>query len=435
MKWVSTPGLNARSLAGGKGFAAESATQTRRPIVCFMRSASWTVACVSLVFATAGAGASAREVGAGATTVRLVVTPSSALVDQPVDVRVTGLHPKQKIVLVTSTRDRLGVAWRSQVRAVADRSGVVDTRSSMKLFWSMLPVAKRSTPTAFALSRGPAAILIRALIDGKPVAGGTLSRRGEASGLTSTDTTVAKEGFVGTYYALPGATPQPAVLQLGGSLGGHSELPAALLASHGYPSLSLAYFKEPGLPPTLRNIPFEYFEKALRWLGSQPGVDPNHVVLLGVSRGAEAALLLGATYPDLVHGVVACTTDSQVLGGFPGGGTAWTLGGNPIPLGPIPVERIVGPVLVTGGGKDEVVDSAQGVRDIVSRARSHGIRDVTGEIYPNAGHGIGCLIPNVPITGQIQIGPSTYGETGGTPAANEQAAAASWPLVLRLLGA
>jgi dienelactone hydrolase len=274
--------------------------------------------------------------------------------------------------------------------------------------------------------------LIRVLIDGKPVAGGTLSRRSEAAGLTSTDTTVAKDGFVGTYYALPGASAQPAVLQLGGSLGGHSELPAALLASHGYPSLSLAYFKEPGLPPTLKNIPFEYFEKALRWLGSQPGVDPKHVFVLGVSRGAEAALLLGATYPDLVHGALACTTDSQVLGAI-GGGAAWTLGGTPIPLGPIPVERIVGPVLVTGGGKDEVVNSAQGVRDIVSRARSHGIRDVTGEIYPNAGHSVGCLIPNVPITGQIQIGPSTYGETGGTPAANEQAAAASWPLVVNLL--
>jgi dienelactone hydrolase len=355
------------------------------------------------------------------------------LVDQPVDVRVTGLRPKQKVLLAASARDRLGVAWRSQLSFVADRAGVVDTRSHMKLFWSMLPVPKRSTPTPFALSRGPATVLVRALVNGKAVAGGTLARRAEAVGLTATDTTVAKEGFVGTYYVLSAAQPQPAVLQLGGSLGGHSELPAGLLASHGYPSLSLAYFKEPGLPPTLKNIPFEYFEKALRWLASQPGVDPKRVVVLGVSRGAEAALLLGATYPDLVHGVIACTTGSQVLGAFPGGGAAWTLGRNPIPLGAIPVERIVGPVLVTGGGKDEVVDSAQGVRDLVSRARSHGLTEFTGAIYPSAGHGIGCLIPNLPLTGQIQIGPSAYAETGGTPAANEQAAAASWPLVLRLL--
>ena len=361
-----------------------------------------------------------------------MVTPATALIDQPVDIRVTGLQPKEKIVLAASTRDRLGVAWRSRVSFAADRSGVIDTRSNMKLFWSMLPVPKRSTATPFSISRGPTTVLVRALRNGTPVASGTLSRRGEAAGLTATDTTLATEGFVGTYYALPATQPQPAVLQLGGSLGGHGELPAALLASHGYPSLSLAYFKEPGLPATLKEIPFEYFEKALRWLGSRPGVDPKRVVVLGVSRGAEAALLLGGTYPDLAHGVVACTTDSQVLGAV-GGGPAWTLGGNPIPLGPIPVERIVGPVLVSGGGKDEVVDSAQGVRDIVSRARAYGVNDVTGKIYPAAGHGIGCITPNVPLTGEIQIGPSSYAETGGTPAANELAAAASWPLVLRLL--
>jgi dienelactone hydrolase len=399
-----------------------------------MRSSHWLIAgiVVVLFFATAGVAGSVRR---SSVSVRLVVTPTSGLIDQAADIRVTGLTPKQRLVLVASTHDRLGVAWRSQIAFVADRSGVVDTRSSMKLFWSMLPVLRRSTPTTFALSRGPATILVRALANGKSLASGTFSRHGEAAGLTATETTLATQGFAGTYYALPGARPQPAVLQLGGSLGGHGELPAALLASHGYSSLSLAYFNEPGLPPTLKNIPLEYFEKALRWLGAEPGVDPKRVVVLGVSRGAEAALLLGSTYPELVHGVIACTTDSQVLGAFPGGGAAWTHGGNPVPLGPIPVERIAGPVLVTGGGKDEVVDSAQAARDIVSRARAHGVDDVTAEIYPNAGHGIGCITPNVPLTGQIQIRPSTYAETGGTPAANEAAAAASWPTVLRFLRA
>ena len=386
-----------------------------------------------LILTTVGIAVSALQARATPSSARLVVKPATALIDQPVDIRLTGLRPRQRVALVASGHDRLGTAFRSRLAFVADRTGVVDTRSNMKLFWSMLPVRKSAAPSSFALSRGSAVVMIQAQAAGKTIASGRLSRRGEAVGLTSADATLANDGFVGSYYALSTAQPQPAVLQLGGSLGGHAELPAALLASHGYPSLSLAYFKEPGLPPTLESIPLEYFAKALRWLGSQPGVDPKRVVVLGVSRGAEAALLLGATYPDLVHGVVACTTDSQVLAGF-GGAPAWTLGGDPIPLGPIPVERVAGPVLVTGGGKDEVIDSAQGVRDITARARTHGGGDVTGAIYPNAGHGIGCIIPNVPLTTEIQIGPSVSAESGGTPAANEQAAAASWPLVLRLLG-
>jgi dienelactone hydrolase len=206
-----------------------------------------------------------------------------------------------------------------------------------------------------------------------------------------------------------------------------------VLASHGYPTLSLAYFGEPGLPQTLKNIPLEYFANALRWLAAQPGVDPKRVVVVGVSRGGEAALLLGATFPALVHGVVACTTSAEVLPAYPGPGDAWTIGGRPVPLGPIPVERIAGPVLVTGGGRDAVIRSALAVQEIVRRARDHGRRDVVGRIYPRAGHGIGCLLPNVPLPGQIQVGPSTYIATGGTPAADERAAAKSWPLLLRFL--
>src|SRR5205085_10788827 len=117
------------------------------------------------------------------------------------------------------------------------------------------------------------------------------------------------------------------------SSGGHSELPAAVLASHGYPTLSLAYFGEPGLPQELRSIPLEYFRGALRWLAARPGVDGRRLVVLGISRGGEAALLAGISFPDLVHGVITCTGGGPVvLGTAPGvSDSAWTLGGAAIP--------------------------------------------------------------------------------------------------------
>lgn len=73
------------------------------------------------------------------------------------------------------------------------------------------------------------------------------------------------------------------MLVLGGSEGGDSVSvvdTAGILAAHGYPTLALAYFKEPGLPSALERIPLEYFARALRMLRRQPDVDPAHLVVI-----------------------------------------------------------------------------------------------------------------------------------------------------------
>jgi dienelactone hydrolase len=304
----------------------------------------------------------------------------------------------------------------------------------MKLFWAMEPVRKSIPPPVFVPSVGPARVAISAVAGGRTIASGELLRRAQTASVSRMDLTVAKQGLAGAYFAPRSGSPGPAVLQLGGSGGSYGYLPAALLASRGYPTLSLAYFKEPGLPKTLKNIPLEYFAKALRWLAAQPGVDPNRVLVYGASRGGEAALLIGATYPDLVHGVIACTPSADVNGAYPGPGYAWTFGGQPIPYAePIPVWRIAGPVLAFGGGKDLIWRSGFYVTEIAQRAREHGRPDIVGRIYPKAGHGVGFGIPNIPISGRVIRVGSIYVGIGGTPAANARAWAASWPLVLRFI--
>jgi dienelactone hydrolase len=355
-------------------------------------------------------------------------------VDAPVDVRVTGLPPRSTITLVATARDGQGVGWRSRLAFVASTKGVVDTHSAMKLFWSMHRTKDPTAATAFALAPGDMTVLVRAQARGHTVASGVLVRRAAAADVTATDTTLADEGFVGTYYAPPPGPPRPAVVQLGGSLGGHGALPAALLASHGYPTLSLAYFGEPGLPSELRRIPLEYFQAALRWLAARPGVDPGRLVVYGVSRGGEAALLVGATFPDLVHGVVSCTGSAYVLGSTPPGAAAWTYGGTPIAeRGAIPVERIAGPVLAFFGGKDGIGDPTPSEQEIASRARRSGRKDIVVKVYPDAGHGTGCRIPNAPTGDEYPLAPGTTLYGGGTPTSNAEAAAAAWPLVLRFL--
>ncbi len=378
-------------------------------------------------------------VGAAHAAVRVAVTPSAVLVDAPVDVRVTGLAPRASVTLQATTKDYLGKLWRSRLAVQADAHGVYDTNRNMRLFWSMQCAS--GVPTCgFGLPLGPTDVDIDVVRSGRVAGEAVLSRSGVAADVVQTDTTLAAQGFVGAYFAPPvGAAPGPAVLAIGGSEGGYGPYPAALLASHGYPSLSLAYFDEPGLPQTLKDIPLEYFATALRWLAAQPGVDPKRVVLLGGSRGGEGALLIGSTYPDLVHAVIADVPSDQVVPSFPDtSGFAWTLGGRPIPYGPIPVEKIGGPVLAFGGGQDQVWDSFDAVKSIVARAHAHGRTDIVGVEYPLAGHGLSS-VPNTPPfeTAKIQVAPGIFDELdlGGTPAANAAAQVSSWARVLRFMAA
>jgi dienelactone hydrolase len=303
----------------------------------------------------------------------------------------------------------------------------------MRLFWSMRPVSGNGQ--LGMLPRDVSSVAVSVFSNGKRVAKSTLTRRMFSPDVQTTELTVAKEGFAGTFHSRPASAPEPGVLLLGGSAGGHGGETGALLASRGYPALSLGYFAEPGLPAHLQDIPLEYFEKALRWLGTQPGVDPQRISVVGISRGGEAALLIAANYPSLVHGVFACTTGSQVLFGQPptGDGAAWTINGKPLLGGLLPVDRITAEALITGGGRDEIVNSAAATKELVDTARAHGRTNVSGRVYPNAGHGAGCRIPNIPAPSEAQLSPGTVLSLGGTSAANSQAAVNSWPALLRLV--
>jgi dienelactone hydrolase len=168
----------------------------------------------------------------------------------------------------------------------------------------------------------------------------------------------------------------------GGSTGGLGMAPLArAFASYGYPALALAYFKAPGLPRQLRDIPLEYFERAIRFVKAQPGV--SRVVVCGASRGGEAALLLGATYPSLVNGVIALVPAYQVNFG-------WTLRGKEIPYDtPIRVERIHGPVLTASGGRDQVWSSSVYTDQIELRLKDHHFRFPHERLnFASAGHSL-----------------------------------------------
>lgn len=85
------------------------------------------------------------------------------------------------------------------------------------------------------------------------------------------------------------------------------------LAINGYDVFSLAYSAPPSvLPHKFAEIPIEYLEKAVQWLSNHPLYQNHQIVLLGVSKGAELALLYGSYYQN-IHGIIAYSPTCVLL--------------------------------------------------------------------------------------------------------------------------
>ena len=131
---------------------------------------------------------------------------------------------------------------------------------------------------------------------------------------------IFENGLIADLFTDPSPQPRKALMMLGGSEGGKSwsriKKPVEILVQRGYAVLSLAYFKEKGLPDSLEDIPIEYFEGAFSWLSNQEGIIPDEVAILGGSKGAEAGLLLGSLFPQ-VKAVIALSPSHVVWQGIP----------------------------------------------------------------------------------------------------------------------
>ncbi len=160
-------------------------------------------------------------------------------------------------------------------------------------------------------------------------------RRKDVSGVP-----VRESGLVGTLF-VPVSTPMGGVLVLGGSDGSIPEYTANQLAQAGFSALALAWFGHPGLPAEAIEVPLEYFHRALRFLQARAPLRGAKVGIWGNSKGAEAALLVAASYRDVaaVVGVAASGVAWHGLGsGFKDRTwmrrSTWTRAGDPVPFVP-----------------------------------------------------------------------------------------------------
>jgi dienelactone hydrolase len=232
------------------------------------------------------------------------------------------------------------------------------------------------------------------------------------------------------------------------------------LQEEGFTVLQLAYYRAPGQSRHLRNVPIETFASALRWLARQPDADPERAAVVGVSKGAEAALILATRHPEL-DAVVAASPSSVVWPAISWLGSpdsSWTERGRRMPALPfggpgpsfdiksrydnglerlarhpeavIPVERAAAPILLVCGEADNLWPSCPMARQVRDRARKHGRPAVTLLAYADAGHSV---------MGQPWPAGSPaferLGRAGGTNGGNNAARADSWPRIVAFLKA
>ena len=356
----------------------------------------------------------------------------------------------------------------------------------MGLLWSMrLKDAHANVHSTFAKTGAlPNGVLLEVELDGCTVASAELERNFLAPCTEVRDLNVGEgprgkdrahdSGHVGRLFIPPGRGPHSIVIVLSGSGGGFDLDKAAVLSRHGFAALALAYFGIPPLPAWLHRVPLDYFEAAIVWLASHPELDPERIGVLGVSRGAELALLLGTKFPQIRATVAYAPSSVAWAAGGRDKATgeiipSWTWRGRPVPFAPlplrsfmlrsalpvavarrpvmfrnlfraglrdreavaraaIPVEQLRGPIMLVSGGEDHVWPAAEMSEAILARLDKHHFpHAVEHRNYPRAGHML--RYPFLPTTSRQSRNRHLRNARfsfGGTAPADAEANADSW---------
>nr|WP_227464740.1 alpha/beta fold hydrolase [Nocardioides lijunqiniae] len=231
------------------------------------------------------------------------------------------------------------------------------------------------------------------------------------------------------------------------------------MASYGVTALALRWFGGEGQPPVPREVPLETFTEALDLLLAEC----DRVVLMGLSYGAEAALLTACVAPRVDAVVALAPTDvaweGQAEHDDDPPRSKWTWAGHPVPFvpldrawqsssvrpsyvelyerslalagadvvsaGTIPVEEIRGDVVLVAGGDDRVWPSSASAERIAQRRAAAGLT-VTSILDPAAGHPV--VLP-----GESAPDLRRPYDVGGDEGAPQRLGSLAWPAVRRLL--
>lgn len=404
----------------------------------------------------------------------LVEVPPSTPQDEPVTLAIEDVEAGSLVTLEAAMEGYGGDTWSSTTTWRVPRSGRLDVgdhppergnyegADPMGWLWSMTP-EETDSPFAHGYDTDSKEVSLEVTAGGRRTQTG-LELELNASGIEWRR--IDSDELSGWYVEPPGDGPHPAVLLLHGSGGHPLTREARLLASNGYAAFALRYFGEAeAVPSTHDRIPLSYFDHAHRWLRNRDAIRDGPMGVLGVSRGGELALLLGARF-DWVGAVVSYVGSGVVWEGGEADppNPAWADDGDAVPYlewkgevettdggltrfrpmverrldavddatleaATIPVEETDAPILLISAGDDQVWASKR-LSEIaaVQLRRVDYAHEFEHASYPDAGHFVNA--PYVP-TANRRVADDLL--IGGTPAAYATADADSWPRVLAYL--
>ena len=426
----------------------------------------------------------------GATELKGIVTPSTALYGEPFSWKVTGLRPGERVRIKTASKDARMIFWESEAVFKADASGAVDMNRQAPvsgsyreadifgLLWSMKPA--NSDPKKPVAYRHDGVNGWMVDLTATNSAGTTATTRFRCVFQKPGDALVRvpleQDGLRGfLYYPVEGG-PFPGLIILGGSEGRLFEGWAQAFAANGFAALSLAWFAYPGLPEELVEIPLEYFDRAAAWMKAQRKVKAGGLGLMGGSKGGEAALLAASRNSDF-RAVVAMTPAAHMWEGHTlrffspdyKPVSSWSLGGRPLPYIPfkvtpeekelerkgeltsfvkffreglaqadpatvqkaaIPVEKISGPILLISGTDDQIWPAEDFCAAIVARLREARFPYEIKHLSIEKGGHSSCL----PFLVTANRGLLIDGDpSGGSPQADARGGYQSWAEILAFL--
>ena len=355
--------------------------------------------------------------------VSLLTNKDNYLIDEPVEIKVTALQNPD--VTISATVQENSMTFISHGHYVSENGAVVTSQTAsvggsfvgverMGLFWSMkqaegqkagLRLMKKDVtePYNMKLTVWNGHVNPERALKEEILCETVIKRSYTADGVRRVP--VRAGNIRGALFIPPGEGPFPGVVDLFGSGGGLIDHRAALLASRGFATLSLAYFRYEDLP-LMFDCDMEYFEEAIDWLNLQPFVSKGNIGMVGISLGGELTLLTASVCPKL-RAVVAISTNAYVTfcshkykgveykncpykpelvkydeDGYFILADALTY---KVPEARIKLENIQAPVLILQGSEDlNVFPSAP--EDVAAVKKEHGNRDITVVTYEGAGH-------------------------------------------------
>uniref|UniRef100_A0A669BPY5 Acyl-coenzyme A thioesterase 5 n=1 Tax=Oreochromis niloticus TaxID=8128 RepID=A0A669BPY5_ORENI len=350
--------------------------------------------------------------------VRLKLLPSiKCMFDEPIQVKVAGLRPRQVVSMRAKLTDDKGVVFSSSATYRANGNGEVDLKRDPSLGGSYVGVE----PMGLLCSMRPLTMhkiylktnainpqVVKFSVheeEGRLLAEMTNERLLMRDGVTRVP--VNEGNICGVLFTPPGKGPFPAVLDLPTSV---SEARPSLLANKGFVVLSMAVYNKKGENSTETHL--DHFEEAMNFLKQQPKVGSKGVGIMSRCKGANIGLSLAAFVPgvEAIVCINACNANvvtplyykkRQILSSllYDESKFITTESGAVIvkdaledPLAEknkgslIPIERAKTHFLFAAVEDDLSWDSKAYMDEMVVRLKHHGKENFETVFYPGAGH-------------------------------------------------